>query len=93
MALTTCYKDETRQHEYEKYYPALPSLPPTIMSLGRMQYREMDDDELSHRYKESEFLFRSTMKQSSGTSIEGDVLLHQNLVPYAVLLLTHHHIH
>jgi len=73
--LTACYTDESRQHEYEKHYSALPGLPPTIMSLGRMRYREMDDDELLCECekvfdelvvtdRESDFLFRSTINQS-----------------------------
>ena len=74
--LSACYKDEALQSEYRTRYPTVPCLPPTLMSLGRRKYRDMNAEELTHACEqffdefcitneESNFLFRSTVLQSS----------------------------
>lgn len=71
--LSAHYKDDTFVHAHRQCYPALP---PTMMSLGRVQYREMDADKLLYNCEqvfnemvvtgeESNFLFHSTKKQSN----------------------------
>lgn len=47
--LSAHYKDDTFRHAHRKCYPALP---PTMMSLGRVQYREMDADKLLYKSKQ-----------------------------------------
>ncbi len=70
--LSSCYEDKTLQHKYKKY-PTLSGLPTPIMSLGRMKYTNLEEEELEHEcarvfeemgltIEESQYLFRGHIK-------------------------------
>jgi len=75
VVLSACYKDESLKSDYQMRYPTVPGLPPTLMSLGRRKYRDMDTEKLMqacedvfHKLcvtdEESKFLYHSTFLQS-----------------------------
>ena len=47
VVLSACYKDEALQSDYQKRYSTLPVLPPTLVSMGRSEYRDMNAEELT----------------------------------------------
>ena len=75
VVLSARYKNEALQNEYQKRYPTCACLPPTLMSMGKRKYRDMNNeevmqecekifDELSITDEQSRFLFQSTNLQS-----------------------------
>ena len=74
VVLSACYKDESLKSDYQVQYPTVPGLPPTLMSLGRRKYRDMDTERLTQACEEvifklcvtdeeSKFLYHSTVLQ------------------------------
>ena len=85
VVLSACYKDESLKSDYQMRYPTVPGLPPTLMSLGRRKYRDMDTEKLMQACedvfyklcvtdKESKFLYHSTVLQSKIASMFGFIM-------------------
>lgn len=96
--LSSCFVQPT---SHRSKYPALPSMPPTLMSLGRVHYKDISKTELKNVCKDvfeelaispEEFtlLFWSTVLQSNSLLDMNIEKVHQSLVQSAILLYSHH---